>query len=159
MGLAPSSFTGDRHLGTQIYDVTALLHKGENELLIALGDGWHRSTGGVEGNRDLLGNTLGVLFQLEVDGQVVCVSDNTMQVTQCGPILQNDMQQAEVYDARLEGELTGRHGVHSYREDLSITGMNTVPILEHEVFPGKLLQTPNGETVLDFGQNKPVMWK
>ena len=81
MGLAPSSFTGDRHLGTQIYDVTALLHKGENELLIALGDGWHRSTGGVEGNRDLLGNTLGVLFQLEVDGQVFCVSDNTMQAT------------------------------------------------------------------------------
>lgn len=31
--------------------------------------------------------------------------------------------------------------------------MNTVPILEHEVFSGKLLQTPNGKTVLDFGQN------
>lgn len=31
--------------------------------------------------------------------------------------------------------------------------MNTVPILEHEGIPGKLLQTPNGETVLDFGQN------
>ena len=28
-----------------------------------------------------------------------------------------------------------------------------MPILEHEAFPGKLLQTPNGETVLDFGQN------
>ena len=55
------------------------------------------------------------------------------------------MQQGEVYDARLEGELTDWHGVRTYRDDLPITGMNTVPILEHETFPGKLLQTPNGE--------------
>ena len=151
MVLAPGSFTGNKHLGAQTYDVTALLHEGENELLIALGDGWHRSTGGVDGDRDLFGDTLGVLFQLEVDGKPVCVSDDTMQATQCGPIRQNDMQQGEVYDARLEGELTGWHGVRTYRDDLPITGMNTVPILEHEAFPGKLLQTPNGETVLDFG--------
>ena len=153
MVLAPGSFTGNKHLGAQTYDVTALLHEGENELLIALGDGWHRSTGGVDGDRDLFGDTLGVLFQLEVDGKPVCVSDDTMQATQCGPIRQNDMQQGEVYDARLEGELTGWHGVRAYRDDLPILGMNTVPILEHETFPGKLLQTPNGETVLDFGQN------
>ena len=101
----------------------------------------------------MFGDTLGVLFQLEVDGKPVCVSDDTMQATQCGPIRQNDMQQGEVYDARFEGNLTGWHGVRVYRDDLPITGMNTVPILEHEAFPGKLLQTPNGETVLDFGQN------
>ena len=136
MVLAPGSFTGNKHLGAQTYDVTALLHEGENELLIALGDGWHRSTSGVDGDRDLFGDTLGVLFQLEVDGKPVCVSDDTMQATQCGPIRQNDMQQGEVYDARLEGELTGWHGVRTYRDDLPITGMNTVPILEHEAFPG-----------------------
>ena len=39
MVLAPGSFTGNKHLGAQTYDVTALLHEGENELLIALGDG------------------------------------------------------------------------------------------------------------------------
>ena len=153
MVLAPGSFTGNKHLAAQTYDITRYLRDGENKLLVALGDGWHRSTGGVDGDRDLFGDTLGVLFQLEVDGQAVCVSDGTMQATQCGPIRQNDMQQGEVYDARFEGSLTGWHGVRAYRDDLPITGMNTVPILEHEAFPGKLLQTPNGETVLDFGQN------
>ena len=153
MVLAPGSFTGNKHLAAQTYDVTRYLRDSENELLVALGDGWHRSTGGVDGDRDLFGDTLGVLFQLEVDGKPVCVSDDTMQATQCGPIRQNDMQQGEVYDARLEGELTDWHGVRTYRDDLPITGMNTVPILEHETFPGKLLQTPNGEAVLDFGQN------
>ena len=153
MVLAPGSFTGNKHLAAQTYDVTRYLRDRENELLVALGDGWHRSTGGVDGDRDLFGDTLGVLFQLEVDGQAVCVSDGSMQATQCGPIRQNDMQQGEVYDARFEGSLTGWHGVRTYRDDLPILGMNTVPILEHEAFPGKLLQTPNGETVLDFGQN------
>ncbi len=75
----------------------------KNELLIALGDGWYRSTSGVDGDRDLFGKEVAVLFQLEVDGKAVCVSDDDMEATQCGPIRQNDLQQGEVYDARLEG--------------------------------------------------------
>ena len=66
MVLAPGSFTADKHLGAQTYDVTVLVHPGENELLIALGDGWYRSTSGVDGDRDLFGKELAVLFQLEV---------------------------------------------------------------------------------------------
>ena len=153
MVLAPGSFTADKHLGAQTYDVTDLLQEGKNELLIALGDGWYRSTSGVDGDRNLFGDTLGVLFQLEVNGQVVCVSDESMQATQQGPIRQNDMQQGEVYDARLEGPLSGWHSVRAYSDILPITGMNTVLIREQETFTGRLLTTPNGERVLDFGQN------
>jgi len=153
MVLAPGSFTGDKHLGVQTYDVTGLMRAGENELLIALGDGWHRSTSGVDGCRNLFGDTLGVLFQLEVDGKAVCVSDGAMRATQKGPIRQNDLQQGEVYDARLEGELTGWHSVKTAVNTLPLTGMNTVPIREQEAFSGRLFTTPNGETVVDFGQN------
>ena len=153
MVLAPGSFTADKHLGAQTYDVTGLVQEGENELLIALGDGWYRSTSGVAGDRNLFGSEVAALFQLEIDGQAVCISDDSTEATQCGPIRQNDMQQGEVYDARLEGKLSGWHGVRTEPSGLSITGMNTVPILEQEAFAGKLLCTPNGETVLDFGQN------
>ena len=48
MVLAPGSFTGNKHLAAQTYDVTEYLRDGENKLLVALGDGWHRSTGGVD---------------------------------------------------------------------------------------------------------------
>lgn len=129
MVLAPGSFTGDKHLGAQTYDVTPLLHEGENELLITLGDGWHRSTSGVDGGRNLFGDTLGVLFQLEVDGKAVCVSDTDMRATQRGPIRQNDMQQGEVYDARLEGELTGWHGVRTDKNDLPLVGIHKFFVL------------------------------
>lgn len=153
MVLAPGSFTADKHLGAQSYDVTALVQEGENELLIALGDGWYRSTSGVDGDRDLFGSQIGVLFQLEVDGRPVCLSDNKLLATQQGPIRQNDLQQGEVYDARLEGALSGWHPVRILSGSLPVCGMNTLPIREHEAFPGKLITTPNGETVLDFGQN------
>lgn len=110
MVLAPGSFTGDKHLGAQTYDVTPLLHEDENELLITLGDGWHRSTSGV-------------------DGKAVCVSDADMRATQRGPIRQNDMQQGEVYDARLEGELTGWHGVRTDKNDLPLVGIHKFFVL------------------------------
>lgn len=153
MVLAPGSYTADQHLGAQTYDVTDLVRPGENALRITLGDGWYRSTSGVDGDRDLFGQDLAVLFQLEVDGQAVCVSDAGMEATQNGPIRQNDMQQGEVYDARLTGDLSGWHGVTTEAVTVPIDGMNTVPIREHETFTGRLFQTPNGEQVLDFGQN------
>ena len=65
-----------------------------------------------------------------------------MEATQRAPIRQNDLQQGEVYDARLEGKLSGWHGVKTQPNTLPINGMNTVPIREQEAFAGKLLHTP-----------------
>ena len=53
-------------------------------------------------------------------------------------------------------QLSGWHGVKTEPNSLPITGMNTVPNREQEAFAGRLLRTPNGETVLDFGQNMAV---
>ena len=63
-----------------------------------------------------------------------------MEATQRGPIRQNDLHQGEVYDARLEGKLSGWHGVK--------TQPNTLPLREQEAFAGKLLHTPSGEKEL-----------
>ena len=53
-----------------------------------------------------------------------------------------------MYDARLEGKLSGWHGVKIQPNTLPINGMNTVPIREQEAFAGKLLHTPSGEKEL-----------
>ena len=70
MVLAPGSFTGNKHLAAQTYDVTEYLRDGENKLLVALGDGWHRSTGGVDGDRDLFGDTLGAVSYTHLDSNL-----------------------------------------------------------------------------------------
>lgn len=151
--LAPGSYSYDKRLGYQSYDVTELLTQGENQVEVILGDGWYRSVSGVDGDRNLYGTDQALLFQLEVDGEVICVSDEKWQASQNGPIRENDMQQGEIVDARLS-DVGGYHEVKV--EEFSFDNLlcsNSVPVCEMERLEGKLLVTPNGETVIDFGQN------
>lgn len=151
--LAPGSYNYDKRLAYQTYDVTELLTLGDNELQVILGDGWYRSVSGVDGDRNLYGTDVALLMQLEVDGKIVCVSDESWEATQSGPIRENDMQQGEVVDARLDAT-DGYHPVKAEEFGYdTLVCSNCVPIREKERFPGKLLTTPNGETVIDFGQN------
>lgn len=151
--LAPGASSYDKRLFVQTYDVTDLLQPGENDVQVILGDGWYRSCSGVDGDCNLYGEDVALYFQLEADGQPVCLSDNTWEATQDGPIRMDDMQQGEVVDARIE-TLAGWHGVKlgDFGVD-NLCASNCVPIREREKFTGKLLWTPNGERVLDFGQN------
>ena len=151
--LAPGPAVYDQYIPVQTYDVDGLLTKGENELLVVLGDGWYRSCSGVNGDRNLYGSQLGLVCQVMADDEIVCATDGTWQASQQGPIRQNDLQQGEVYDARME-EITNWHDVKILSEDHSLLCCdNSVPIVEAERFEGTLLTTPNGETVIDFGQN------
>lgn len=151
--LAPGTYTYDKKLAYQTYDVTELIKEGQNEVQVILGDGWYRSCSGVDGHRNLYGEDVALYFQLEIDGKPVCISDENWQATQSGPIRENDMQQGEVIDATME-EVSGYHEVKI--ENFGVENFacsNCVPIAECERFAGKIIKTPNGETVIDYGQN------
>lgn len=151
--LAPGSYNYDRHLAYQTYDVTELICDGRNEIQVILGDGWYRSVSGVDGNRNIYGEDIALLFQLEIDGKPVCVSDESWEASSEGAIRENDMQQGEVVDARI-GTPTNYHEVKT--EDFpksNLISSNAVRIAERERFLGKLITTQNGQRVIDFGQN------
>ena len=151
--LAPGTSTYDKRLFYQTYDVTELLTEGENQVQVILGDGWYRSCSGVDGDRNLYGEDVALYFQLEVEGRAVCVSDESWEASQNGPIREDDMQQGEVVDARLE-EIGAYHGVRTAEFGVeNLVCSNCVPVVEAERFTGRLLKTPNGETVIDYGQN------
>lgn len=151
--LAPGTGDYRQRLTVQRYEVTDLLQAGENELIVILGDGWYRGGVGIDGLRNYYGSDLALLCQLEVNGAPVLCSDEGWEASQQGPIRENDLEIGEVYDARMEN-ITGWHGVNA--RDFGFANLaptQSVPILEQERFPGKLVKTPNGETVIDFGQN------
>lgn len=151
--LAPGSGTYNKKLPYQTYDVSNLVKEGENELLVVLGDGWYRGCTGVDGDLNLFGSDISLFCQLEVDKKVLCISDESWQASKQGPIGENDMQQGETYDARKE-EITDWHEVKI--EDFGTDNLacsNSVPIIEQESFKGEIIKTPNGEKVIDFGQN------
>ena len=150
--LAPGCANYNKSLPYQTCEVTELLKEGENELLVILGDGWYRSCSGVDGDRFLYGERLGLFCQLEQEGKIICASDESWEASSNGPVRENDMQQGETCDGGRE--ITGWHGVSVGELDRGLlTESVSTPIREQESFPGTLFRTPAGSTVLDFGQN------
>ncbi len=151
--LAPGTGDYAKRLTVQVYDVSELLRMGENEITVTLGDGWYRGSVGIDGLRNYYGADLALFCQLEIDGEAVLCSDERWEASQQGPVRENDLQQGETYDARME-EIRDWHSVTVRDFDFeNLVPTESVPILEQERFEGKLLTTPNGETVIDFGQN------
>jgi alpha-L-rhamnosidase len=155
--LTPGTANYKFEIPYQTYDVSNYVKTGENEIHIILGDGWYRSTSGVDGDRNLFGEKTAVICQLEINGKAIVSTDNTWQASQNGPLRQNDMQHGEVYDARMENLSDDEMAWHEVKEvpigyEL-LKAMDTVPILRMERFDATIIKTPKGDTVLDFGQN------
>ena len=151
--LAPGTGDYAKRLTVQAYDVSSLLNIGDNELIVTLGDGWYRGSVGIDGLRNYYGDDIALLCQLELGGEPLICSDDHWEASQNGPTRENDLQQGERYDARLE-EMSGWHGV-SVRDfgTANLAPTESVPVLEQERFPGRIFTAPNGETLIDFGQN------
>lgn len=136
----------------QTFDVSGYLKTGENRIEVVLGDGWYRGSNGNTGTRNVFGTDIAFLLQLEVDGDIRLVTDGSWQAAQDGPIRFNDLQLGERVDARRPP-----HAFHPVRlQDYGFENLvcaNTLPLKEKECFSAKLLCTPSGKTVLDFGQN------
>ncbi len=151
--LAPGTGDYRKRLTVQCYDVTGLLREGENELMVTLGDGWYRGSVGIDGLRNYYGSDLALLCQLEAGGRCVVCSDENWEASQQGPVRENDLQMGETYDARME-DVTGWHGVTVREFGMeNLMPTESVPVVEQERFPGRVFRTPDGSTVIDFGQN------
>ena len=151
--LAPGTGDYAKRLTVQAYDVSGLLNPGKNELTVTLGDGWYRGSVGIDGLRNYYGEDLALLCQLEVGGAPVLWSDENWEASQQGPTRLNDLQQGESYDARME-TVTAWHGVTVRDFGMeTLAPTESVPVLEQERFEGKIFTAPNGDTLVDFGQN------
>ena len=151
--LAPGVGDYNKRLTVQAYDVSELLRQGVNEITVTLGDGWYRGNNGIDGLNCLFGEDLALLCQLETDGRPVLCSDESWQASQEGPTRLNDLEKGEACDARME-RISAWHGVTVRNFGYTnLAPTESVPVLEQERFDGKLFTAPNGERVIDFGQN------
>lgn len=151
----------------QAYDITSRLVPGRNCWAVALGDGWWRGkTGGI--TRNNFGYKVAFIGQILLtyaDGTTEVVASNTSFKTATGGLLKSDMKEGDVFDARLEADGWKMAGFDDsgwkYTQEESeghgdvgtLIASRSVPVGEHEAFSARVMTTPNGETVLDFGQN------
>lgn len=156
----------DTRLQYQTYDVTDQLLNGDNAIGVNLGDGWYRGRLAWDKNRNIYGEKLALLAQLQVeytDGSRQMIgSDGSWKAT-TGPILFSDIYDGEKYDARLEKQGWTKSGfddkdwsgVTVIERDNSILIAPQGPPVRRtvEIKPIEILHTTAGETVFDMGQN------
>jgi alpha-L-rhamnosidase len=102
--LAPGWTDYRKRVQYRVYDVSNLLHEGENVIGIILGDGWAVGHIGLL-HRQQYFDRPRLLAQLEitlVDGSMVTVATDRTWRHWFGPLLENDLIMGEAYDARLE---------------------------------------------------------
>ena len=153
--LAPGITDYRKRVQYQTYDLTALVQNGENTLTVQLADGWYRGCCGAWGLRNQYGTETKFLAQLELtltDGtvQTIC-TDDSWQWSNDGPVRFADNKDGERIDARRTPTYSGRAKITTH--PVQPTASDNEPLTEHERLAAKILHTPSGRTVLDFGQN------
>ncbi len=162
--LLPGYHCYDFQLEYQTFDITSMLHQGENTLGLSMGPGWYKGDIIFDRYHDLYGDTMQAICEVHVtmkDGsEQVVVSDNTWK-SYPSPVTFSNIYDGEHYDARKEipgwscpGCQAAASGVRPGTESLEkLTARMGPKIVKKASFTPTLLHTKKGETVLDFGQN------
>ncbi len=147
------------------YDVTRLMHKGNNALAVALGNGRFM---GMRPNRSFYFGVPRLIARLDIvyrNGErESIVSDGSWAVTKDGPITKNNEFDGESYDARKE---LGDWTTTAYDQDsrwrsadiLDAPGgvlraqMSPCLRVQDHLTPAKVWRAPDGRVLLDMGQN------
>lgn len=161
----PGYTSYEKRLQYQVYDVTTLLKPKANAAGVILGNGWYRVFN--PNNRPMQEiQDLEVLAQLEItftDGSTRMITTDNSWKSSTGAILQSELFNGEIYDARLypdgwnnpgfdDSKWKGVVVTRSAKNNLVASISEPVRKIE-EIKPVKVLKTPKGETVFDMGQN------
>ncbi|OCF32484.1 hypothetical protein I316_05912 [Kwoniella heveanensis BCC8398] len=151
--LTPGWTSYKSRLPYQTYDVTDLLKEGDNVLSAWVGEGWYAGRLGYQGGQNnIFGDRIGLLAQLEIDGQPV---QGEWQWSY-GALISSEIYNGETIDLGL-----------SDLEDADWSPAQSITFPPIEIFasqsppiravdtraPESITMSPSGKTIIDFGQN------
>ncbi len=164
--LTPGWTSYNKRLQYQTYDVTPMLKRGDNAVGVLLGNGWYRGNIGFSKQRNLYGDRLALLLQIDVlytDGSRTSITSDGQWRAATGPILTAEIYHGETYDARLEKVGWDAPGFHDetwtpvrvadFPKDTLIAPAGPPVRRINELTPKEILTTPGGQHVVDMGQN------
>ncbi|MEW9870739.1 glycoside hydrolase family 78 protein [Arthrobacter sp. HS15c] len=166
--LAPGWTTYRHRLNYSTYDVTDLLRDGANTLGAMVGEGWARGRLGWEGagpTKNIFADRPGLFMQLELDygDHIEIISTDEEFLTAPGPVLFDSIYDGEHYDARQDKDGWATPGFDASEwaavevidwnlDTLEAPTKEPVRRIE-ELAVQRLITTPSGKTIADFGQN------
>ena len=158
--LNPGFSTYEKRIRYQIFDAASVIGNGENEILAEVADGWYKGKIAL-GHGCEYGEVPGFLMQIEIeyqDGTTEQIgTDGSWEYTFDGPVREADLFKGEIFDARKCTDMSDPEWKPVRRADF------VKQRLEAQCYPGvnvfqkipakRIIMTPKGETVVDFGQN------
>ncbi|MBI1336712.1 MAG: Bacterial alpha-L-rhamnosidase [Phycisphaera sp.] len=144
----------------QAYDVTDLLHSGDNDILVTLGTGW--CVGHVAWRQKIYDNKPWLLAQLHVefeDGKTLTIASDESWQQATGPIRFSDMLMGERYDANTPTPRIGQGDwgpVETQPMDKGVelvAGVGPRVRKTLEIKPIGVTARPDGVFIFDMGQN------
>lgn len=153
----------DKRLQYQVYDVTSMLVTGQNVIGAVLGDGWYGGHLGWDGRKGLFGDDRALLLELHVryeDGSEDRILSGKDWMASASAIAMSDIYMGETYDARLESDWLDESraswspaAILDHAKDIIVAQENVPVTAMEQLKPIALLTTPEGDRVLDMGQN------
>lgn len=157
--LAP--FFNDYRFWTQYetYDITQNLCSGKNTIAVMLGNGWYKGRFGylgdgteakIYGDDFRLTAELVIVYKNKIE-QRICTDEHWKCIE--SPIKESSIYDGEIYDATQVLDTKNSKSVILLNSKNKLVERMSVPVKIHERFsPQKLIITPKGEQVIDFGQ-------
>lgn len=161
--LAPGVNAYDQWIQLQTYDVTDQLTLGHHELIISTADGWYKGPYGfIEGVKDIYGDQHRTLAEYHIDytdGSHQVIGTDDSWLTTAGNVTQSSIYYGEDRDDTYVIDnwepvvlLDSSFEQLTDRLSLPLRVKETLDVQE-------VLETPAGETVLDFGQNNAGLFR
>lgn len=149
------------------YDVTDQVKKGSNAIGVTVGEGWFSGRIAFDG-RNWWGNNVGALSVLKIttsDGKTVTIPTDDSWKANVGPVVSSEIYDGELYDSRLEASIKD-WSTSSFNDSGWLAVQKLPPTKGPQVAPDgppvrrleersfeKILTSPSGKVILDFGQN------
>ncbi|WP_030450548.1 glycoside hydrolase family 78 protein [Herbidospora cretacea] len=165
--LAPGWTSYHHRLRYRTHDVTGLLREGGNTIGATLAEGWYTGRYGFHGGvAEIYGDRTALIAQLEIaytdGGRDVVTTDGRWRSAQ-GPVTSAGLYDGETHDARLLpagwsspgfDETAWRPADLLSHDPAVLVAPTGPPVRRIEtISPAAVLTGPDGETILDFGQN------
>ncbi len=155
---APGWTTYGKRVQYQCYDVTSFLKIGAHSLKMFVANGWYKGYLNCDGSHSIYGEQVAALGMLRIiyeDGEICTIGTDGSWKIKESLVTSAEIYHGETRDyTKVEGQVEAAEEAPELGNGITIEAQSSEPIRITERFkPKELLQTPNGQWVIDFGQN------
>lgn len=152
--MTPGYTPYQHRIETLTYDVTDLLKKGENTLTATLSEGWYAGRIGYTLPQWTNADPPRLLAQLEADGDVLVVTDESWQTQPATPLTYSSIYDGESYSELQPTEPATPVIAEPLAATVQLRPKRHAPVRIRETLPTKEITSVRpGATIFDLGQN------